>query len=62
VLRDVMRLVGPCTLELNSDHFSVLARSIISQQISTKAARRDRRATDRSARPGRTEAESDPLP
>jgi DNA-3-methyladenine glycosylase II len=39
VLRDVMRTVGPCTLEANADHFSVLARSIISQQISTKAAR-----------------------
>jgi DNA-3-methyladenine glycosylase II len=39
VLRDVMRLVGPCTLEVNADHFSVLARSIISQQISTSAAR-----------------------
>jgi DNA-3-methyladenine glycosylase II len=39
VLRDVMRTVGPCTLQANADHFSVLARSIISQQISTKAAR-----------------------
>ena len=39
VLRDVIRAVGPCTLEANADHFSVLARSIISQQISTKAAR-----------------------
>jgi DNA-3-methyladenine glycosylase II len=39
ILRDVMRAVGPCTLQVNSDHFSVLARSIISQQISTKAAR-----------------------
>src|SRR5262249_26010586 len=39
VLRDVMRSVGPCTLVVNDDHFAVLARSIISQQISTKAAR-----------------------
>jgi DNA-3-methyladenine glycosylase II len=39
VLQGVMRSVGRCTLVVNSDHFSVLARSIISQQISTKAAR-----------------------
>ena len=39
VLRDVIRAVGPCTLVVNTDHFSVLARSIVSQQISTKAAR-----------------------
>lgn len=39
VLKSVIRSVGPCTLQFESDHFAVLARSIISQQISTKAAR-----------------------
>jgi len=34
-----MRRVGPCTLAIDADHFSILTRSIISQQISTKAAR-----------------------
>lgn len=31
--------VGPCTLRLHRDRFDLLVRSIISQQISTKAAR-----------------------
>jgi DNA-3-methyladenine glycosylase II len=39
VLKKLIRLVGPCTLRHNPDRFGVLARSIISQQISTKAAR-----------------------
>src|ERR1700738_2852018 len=30
--------VGPCTLQTNPDRFCVLARSIVSQQISGKAA------------------------
>src|SRR5205823_1081853 len=38
VLKKLITQVGPCTLRINSDHFAVLARSIISQQISTKAA------------------------
>ncbi len=38
VLKTLMRRIGPCTLQHNPDGFSVLARSIISQQISTKAA------------------------
>jgi DNA-3-methyladenine glycosylase II len=37
-LRDLIRRIGPCTLQHNPDHFSVLVRSIISQQISTRAA------------------------
>jgi DNA-3-methyladenine glycosylase II len=36
--RPLIKQVGPCTLQPNPDSFSVLARSIISQQISTKAA------------------------
>ncbi len=38
VLKTLIGQVGPCTLEVNPDGFAVLARSIISQQISTKAA------------------------
>lgn len=39
VLRAIIRRVGPCTLEHDADHFGVLVRSIIAQQISTRAAR-----------------------
>lgn len=39
VLRSVMRRVGPCTLVHDPDGFGVLTRSIVSQQISTHAAR-----------------------
>ena len=38
ILREVIRLVGPCTLQHNPDGFAVLVHSVISQQISTKAA------------------------
>jgi DNA-3-methyladenine glycosylase II len=38
VLRRLIRAVGPCTLRYNPDRFAVLAQSIISQQISTRAA------------------------
>jgi DNA-3-methyladenine glycosylase II len=36
--RPLIKHVGPCTLQPHPDGFAVLARSIISQQISTKAA------------------------
>lgn len=39
ILRPLIGTIGPCTLEVHTDHFAVLVRSIISQQISTKAAR-----------------------
>jgi DNA-3-methyladenine glycosylase II len=39
VLKRLIKQTGPCTLWHDSDLFSVLVRSIISQQISTKAAR-----------------------
>ena len=39
ILQPLIRAVGPCTLQHNPNHFEVLVRSIISQQISTKAAR-----------------------
>jgi DNA-3-methyladenine glycosylase II len=38
ILKTIIRGVGPCTLESSTDHFGVLVRAIISQQISTKAA------------------------
>src|SRR5438876_142561 len=39
LLKQLMQRVGPCTLMVDADHFGVLARSIIAQQISTGAAR-----------------------
>lgn len=38
ILRRLIREYGPCTLRSDPDGFGVLCRSIISQQISTKAA------------------------
>src|SRR5262249_55523456 len=38
VLRRLIARIGACTLRINPDGFQVLARSIISQQISWKAA------------------------
>jgi DNA-3-methyladenine glycosylase II len=38
VLRRLMDVVGPCTLRPNRDRFGALVRSIIAQQISTRAA------------------------
>lgn len=38
VMRQLIRQVGPCTLWHSPDRFAVLVRSIISQQLSTKAA------------------------
>jgi DNA-3-methyladenine glycosylase II len=37
-LKKMIAAVGPCKLQPAPDHFFILARSIISQQISTKAA------------------------
>jgi DNA-3-methyladenine glycosylase II len=38
MLRPVIKRVGPCTLRPITDRFTVLVRTIISQQLSTKAA------------------------
>ena len=38
VLKQLIARVGPCTLTYNPDGFGVLARAIVSQQISSKAA------------------------
>ena len=37
--RMVLDVVGPCTLRLRRDRFDTLVRSILSQQLSTAAAR-----------------------
>ena len=37
-MKRLIAAIGPCTLEPMADHFGLLVRSIISQQISTKAA------------------------
>jgi DNA-3-methyladenine glycosylase II len=39
ILKKLITHVGPCTLRHDPDGFSVLVRSIVSQQISTRAAR-----------------------
>lgn len=38
ILKQLIAAVGPCTLRSNPDRFLALVRSIISQQISTRAA------------------------
>ncbi len=43
VINKLIGIVGPYTLRIERDRFAVLARSIISQQISTAAARSIRR-------------------
>src|SRR5437764_14949617 len=39
IMREVMRKTGPFALSLREDRFHALVRSIVSQQISGKAAR-----------------------
>jgi DNA-3-methyladenine glycosylase II len=39
ILKELITRIGPCTLRHDPDGFGLLARAIISQQISTKAAR-----------------------
>ena len=39
VIHGIFKQVGPCTLKPQRDRFNMLVRSIISQQISTSAAR-----------------------
>ena len=38
ILKQIIRLIGPCTLRNSTDRFATLARAIVSQQISTRAA------------------------
>jgi DNA-3-methyladenine glycosylase II len=53
VLKRLIHGVGPCTLRVDPDHFAALVRSIISQQISTKAAASIRGRLESSLRPRR---------
>jgi len=53
VLRDLIDQAGPFTLKLNRDRFGMLVRSILSQQISTKAARSIRLRLDELLLPDR---------
>lgn len=39
ILKKIIKQVGKCTLKRSDDYFGVLVRSIISQQISTQAAK-----------------------
>jgi DNA-3-methyladenine glycosylase II len=39
VLKKIIKEIGPCTLTPDADHFNVLVRAIVAQQISTKAAK-----------------------
>ena len=38
IFREIIRQIGSCTLKANPDYFSVLVHTIISQQLSTRAA------------------------
>jgi DNA-3-methyladenine glycosylase II len=51
VMRAIIEAVGPFTLRLERDRFGMLVRSIISQQISTGAARSIRRRLQELAAP-----------
>ena len=51
IMRAVIDAVGPFTLRLERDRFGMLVRSIISQQISTSAARSIRRRLQELAGP-----------
>jgi DNA-3-methyladenine glycosylase II len=57
-LRAVIDAVGPFTLRLERDRFRMLVRSIISQQISGKAARSIRMRLEALLKPGRVDPES----
>jgi DNA-3-methyladenine glycosylase II len=39
ILKPLIAAIGSCTLRVSSDHFDTLVRSIVSQQISSKAAK-----------------------
>lgn len=51
VMRQMIERVGPCTLRQKRDRFRMLAESIISQQISTSAARSIKARLDELLRP-----------
>ena len=58
IMREAIRRVGPFRLRLERDRFRILVRSIISQQISTAAARSIRTRLDELVAPERLSAEN----
>lgn len=58
VMARVIGQVGPCALRANPNRFQMLAKSIISQQISTAAARSIRAKLDRLLQPRKLSPES----
>jgi DNA-3-methyladenine glycosylase II len=58
VLRSVIGAVGPCTLRLERDRFRMLVRSIVSQQISGKAAQSISLRLEQLFAPGKVTPES----
>ena len=53
--RDLIRKIGPCPLEPNGEHYPLLVRTIVSQQLSVKAAASIlRRVKDAAGEPGLT--------
>ena len=61
VMRSMIDAVGPYTLRLERDRFGLLIRSIVSQQISTTAARAIRERLTDLARNTETVATGYPL-
>src|SRR5262245_21522851 len=57
VMRELMSKVGPFALQLERNRFWMLARSIISQQVSTAAARAIRQRVQALFAPGIVSAE-----
>lgn len=57
VLAEVVRQVGPCTLKPRRDRFRLLVGSIISQQISTAAARTIRTRFESNLKPAKVSPE-----
>src|SRR6187551_3336202 len=58
VMGDLIKRAGPFTLKLNRNRFGMLVRSILSQQISTNAARAIRLRLDELLLPDKLSAEA----
>ena len=58
IMRDLIQKAGPFTLKLDRNRFGMLIRSILSQQISTKAARAIRLRLDQLLLPDKLSAQA----
>ena len=58
IMNSLIERAGPFVLKLNRDRFGMLVRSILSQQISTNAARSIRMRLDELLKPNRLSAEA----